>query len=155
MGVSGVGKSTIGNLLSKALRIPFFDGDDFHPESNIKKMSNGQALNDNDRNGWLQILNKLARKQLEKNSCVIVCSALKKSYREILEQGIEKNTKWVFLHGSFEQIKERINMRKNHFMSSNLLNSQFDTLEEPQDAIKIDITLTPNEIVDLIQKKIT
>ena len=95
MGVSGCGKSTIGKLLSQELNIPFFDGDDYHPESNIKKMSNGQALNDDDRSGWLETLNDLAKKQLTKNSCVVVCSALKKSYRDILNEGIQSNSKWI------------------------------------------------------------
>lgn len=154
MGVSGVGKSTIGNLLSKELDIPFFDGDDYHPEDNILKMSKGEALNDDDRLGWLQTLNKLAIKQLNTNSCIIVCSALKESYRCILAKNIERNSKWVFLNGSFEQITERINLRKGHFMSSNLLKSQFDTLEEPINAIKINITLTPTSIVKIIKKQL-
>ena len=146
MGVSGSGKSTIGSLLSKALNIPFFDGDDFHPESNILKMSTGQALNDEDRLGWLQTLNNLAKKELVSNSCVIACSALKKSYRDILNKGIQNSTKWVFLQGSFEEITDRINKRKDHFMSSDLLKSQFDTLEEPTEAITININLSPKEI---------
>ena len=84
MGVSGVGKTTIGNLLSKTLNIPFFDGDDYHSESNIVKMSNAEPLNDDDRFGWLKTLNELAINQLKNNSCIILCSALKKSYRDIL-----------------------------------------------------------------------
>jgi len=154
MGVSGVGKSTIGNLLSKSLDIPFFDGDDYHPQSNILKMSKGEALNDSDRLGWLQTLNQLAIEELEKEGCVIVCSALKESYREILSTRIESNSKWVFLNGSFEQIKGRINNRKGHFMSSDLLQSQFDTLEEPKHAINIDISLTPKKIVEVISKEL-
>ena len=154
MGVSGVGKSTIGSLLSKQLNIPFFDGDDFHPEENIIKMSKGEALNDNDRKGWLQTLNKLASEQLTNKGCIIVCSALKESYRNILSTNIKQSTKWVFLHGSFEQIKERINNRKGHFMSSDLLKSQFDTLEEPINAINIDVSLTPNNIVKVISKEL-
>ena len=154
MGVSGVGKSTIGKLLSEKLNIPFFDGDDFHPEANIFKMSKGEPLNDEDRFGWLQILNSLAIKQLENSGCIIVCSALKESYRNILSININKNIKWVYLSGSFEIIEERINKRENHFMSSNLLNSQFDILEEPKNAIKVDINLTPNEIIKVIHKEL-
>ncbi len=154
MGVSGVGKSTIGNLLSEELNIPFFDGDDFHPEENIKKMSKGEPLNDDDRLGWLQTLNKLAIKQLTNKGCVIVCSALKESYRDILNANIKDNAKWVFLSGSFKQIKERINKRKGHFMSSELLKSQFDILEEPKNAIKIDISLTPKNIVAVISNEL-
>jgi 6-phosphogluconate dehydrogenase len=154
MGVSGVGKSTIGNLLSKKLSIPFFDGDDFHPDDNILKMSKGEPLNDNDRLGWLQILNELAIKQLTNKGCIIVCSALKESYRDILSTNIKRSTKWVFLRGSFELIKERINKRKGHFMSSDLLKSQFDILEEPKNAIEIDISLTPDNIVEVISKEL-
>ncbi|SDX30397.1 6-phosphogluconate dehydrogenase [Lutibacter oricola] len=155
MGVSGVGKSTIGDLLSKELHIPFFDGDDFHPEENILKMSKGKPLNDNDRFGWLQTLNKLAIKQLtNKEGCVIVCSALKEKYRDILNEDIKHYTKWVFLNGSFKQITERINNRKGHFMNSDLLKSQFDILEEPKNAIDIDINLTPNNIVKMIKKEL-
>ncbi len=154
MGVSGVGKSTIGNLLSKQLNIPFFDGDDFHPEDNILKMANGEALNDNDRLAWLQTLNKLAIKQLTNKGCIIVCSALKESYRDILNTDIERKSEWVFLHGSFDQIKERINNRKGHFMSSDLLKSQFDILEEPKNAINVDISLTPNNIIKVISNEL-
>ncbi|MDP5106280.1 MAG: NADP-dependent phosphogluconate dehydrogenase [Polaribacter sp.] len=154
MGVSGVGKSTIGSLLSEKLNIPFFDGDDFHPEENILKMSKGESLNDDDRLGWLQTLNKLAIEQLENKGCVIVCSALKEKYRDILNTTIKESAEWVFLNGSFEQIKERINDRKGHFMSSDLLKSQFDILEAPKGAIEIDINLSPNNIVEMISKEI-
>ncbi len=154
MGVSGVGKSTIGNLLAATLNIPFFDGDDYHPESNILKMSKGEALNDIDRLGWLQTLNKLALKHTTNNGCVIVCSALKEKYRDILSVNIQEYLKWIFLHGTFNQITERINNREGHFMSSSLLKSQFDILEEPKNAIKVDISLTPNNIIEMIKKEL-
>ena len=155
MGVSGVGKSTIGSLLAEELNIPFFDGDDYHSEANILKMSKGEPLNDDDRLVWLQTLNELAIKQLKNNSCVIVCSALKEKYRDILTDSIKSNSKWVVLTGSFDQILERINMRKDHFMPSNLLKSQFDILETPKNAIEIDINLTPQHIVEVIKKELT
>ncbi|RED43864.1 6-phosphogluconate dehydrogenase [Winogradskyella eximia] len=151
MGVSGCGKSTIGKLLAQELDIPFFDGDDFHPESNIQKMSNGQALNDADRQGWLETLNDLAKQQLAKNSCVIVCSALKQKYRDTLSLNINAETNWVYLSGSFNQIFDRLNSREGHFMPSELLISQFETLEDPKDALKIDITLTPENIIRTIK----
>ena len=154
MGVSGVGKSTIGSLLSKELNIPFFDGDDYHPKENILKMSKGEPLNDTDRLGWLQTLNKLAIHQLKDKGCIIVCSALKERYRTILSATIKNSTKWVFLTGSFELIEKRINERKGHFMSSDLLKSQFSTLEEPKNAIKVAISLTPNTIVKVIRKEL-
>ncbi|MBP0904925.1 NADP-dependent phosphogluconate dehydrogenase [Mariniflexile gromovii] len=154
MGVSGCGKSTIGKLLSEKLNIPFFDGDDFHPQSNIDKMSSGMPLNDEDRYGWLVALNQLANKQLKNNSCIIVCSALKKSYREILSTDIQNQVKWVHLAGSFNQIFERLNNRANHFMSSDLLQSQFDTLESPKEALEINIGLKPEDIVERITKEL-
>lgn len=154
MGVSGSGKSTIGQLLAQELDIPFFDGDDFHPESNIKKMSNGKALDDADRQVWLETLNDLAKNQLAKNSCVIVCSALKEKYRELLSNSIEKNTKWVYLSGSFKQIFDRVNGRKGHFMPPKLLKSQFDILEQPKNAIEINIGLTPKEIIKNIKNEL-
>ena len=154
MGVSGCGKSTIGKRLAQELNIHFFDGDDFHPESNIAKMSSGQPLNDADRQGWLERLNDLAKKQLAKNSCVIVCSALKEKYREILSGDIKKETEWVYLSGTFEQIFERINSRDGHFMPPELLKSQFDTLEEPINALKVDISFTPENIIKTIKNEV-
>lgn len=121
MGVSGVGKSTIGELLSEQLDIPFFDGDDYHPPSNILKMSNRQALTDEDRQPWLEALNALAKRQLESNSCIIGCSALKEAYRELLAGGVEDQAIWVHLQGTFDQILERLNQRLDHFMPKELL----------------------------------
>ena len=99
-------------------------------------------------------INELAKEQLQVNSCIIVCSALKESYRTILSTNIEQNTKWVFLHGSFHQIKERMNNRKSHFMSADLLKSQFDILEEPTKAITININLCPTEITENVINKL-
>jgi len=155
MGVSGVGKSTIGNLLSKKLSIPFFDGDDYHPKENIKKMEGGHALNDDDRYEWLVNLNTLAQEQTQHNSCIIACSALKESYRKILKKNIEKNIKWVLLSGTFDQILERLQQRKDHFMPSSLLKSQFETLETPIDSLNADITNSPQKITELIVNALT
>lgn len=141
-------------MLADDLNIPFFDGDDFHSEGNIIKMSSGKPLNDKDRQGWLETLNELAKKQLKETSCVIVCSALKQKYRDTLSLGIENQTKWVHLSGSFNQIFERLNSRKGHFMPSELLQSQFNTLEEPKNAITIDISLNPKEIIDQVKNQL-
>jgi len=156
MGVSGVGKTTIGLLLSKKTRIPFYDGDDFHPVVNKKKMEAGEPLNDSDRQGWLKSLNELAqKKQLEKGA-IIACSALKKNYRQLLKQSI-KSIYFVHLEGGFELISERMKQRENHFMPPTLLKSQFDSLETPKKALTFSITMTPEEItnrtVDIINNK--
>ena len=154
MGVTGVGKSTIGKLIATQLNIPFFDGDDFHPQENIDKMSKGMALNDTDREGWLHSLNALAKNQLETTSCVIACSALKSKYRDILNSSIKDQVKWVHLSGTFECISERMKNRKDHFMPVDLLNSQLAILENPSDAIQIDIKLSPNEIIKKVMDKL-
>ena len=151
MGVSGSGKSTIGKLLAEELDIPFFDGDDYHPEANIQKMSEGKPLNDEDRQGWLERLNELAKENTTKGA-VIVCSALKKKYRRLLESGLN-NSRFVFLNGSFELISKRLKNRDGHFMPTDLLKSQFDTLEEPENAINVSIDQTPKAIVsDIVEK---
>ena len=152
MGVSGAGKSTVGNLLSQELSIPFFDGDDFHPPENIAKMTNEIPLTDVDRKLWLSFLNQLARKE-QKKGCIIACSALKEDYRTILTTGIENSSSWIFLNGTLDQIFKRLQKRRNHFMSPKLLQSQFDILEEPRRALSIDIDLDPDEIVKIVKDK--
>lgn len=151
MGVSGCGKSTIGTLLAQELDIPFFDGDDFHPEENIQKMSSGKALNNKDRQGWLEKINEVAKNQLTKGGCVLACSALKKIYRDTLSHDIEHQIKWVYLSGSMDQIFDRVQNRTAHFMPSELLKSQFDILEEPKNALQIDISKSPEKIVKTLK----
>ncbi len=149
MGVSGTGKSTIGKLLSERLQIPFFDGDDFHPEANIRKMRAGKPLNDDDRQGWLSKLNQLVQ-QHKTTGAVIACSALKESYRKTLKTNMEDKLDFVYLEGTFELIKSRMENRKDHFMPLDLLQSQFDTLEPPSNGIAVDISLQPKQIIQKI-----
>ena len=150
MGVSGSGKSTIGILLSQALSVPFFDADDFHSAESVMKMKNGTPLTDKDREPWLLSINQLAQKEQKKSGCVIACSALKQDYRKLLSKEIENAVNWIYLRGTFDQILERLQKRKNHFMSPELLQSQFDTLEEPKGALNIDIALDPDKIIENI-----
>ncbi|HEX2629298.1 MAG TPA: gluconokinase [Chitinophagaceae bacterium] len=148
MGVSGSGKSTIGQLLSERTGIPFFDADDYHSDSNKKKMQEGHPLTDEDRQGWLLRLNQLAAEQSINKGVIIACSALKARYRDILSNDITIPVHWVLLQGSYELIKERIEKRKGHYMPANLLQSQFDILETPANAIIEDIAHEPADIVE-------
>ena len=153
-GVSGSGKTTIGKKLAKDFNIPFFDADDFHPEINIKKMSNGFPLDDMDREPWLQ---KLANKLIDwsvKGGAVLACSALKKKYRDTLASIDPKYIKWIFLDGSFDMIADRMEARKNHFFKKEMLVSQFETLEKPEDGIIINIDKSKDEIVNEIKSKL-
>jgi 6-phosphogluconate dehydrogenase len=155
MGVSGCGKSTIGKLLAENLSIPFFDADDYHSKENIAKMASGKPLNNEDRAGWLSSLNQLAKEQLKQKGAIIACSALKENYRNILNNDIETSTKWVYLAGDFKEIKARIEQRENHYMAAGLLQSQFDILEEPKEAIKININLSPEEILEHLKTQLS
>ena len=151
MGVSGSGKTTIGQLLSAELICSFIDGDDFHPPVNIKKMSSGEALTDEDRWPWLEILtDKIQEHIQQEQSMVLACSALKKSYREIL--CVERElVQFIYLKGNYATIVRRMQSRENHFMTKSLLQSQFATLEEPEDAIVVDISPSPSEILKSIR----
>ena len=152
MGVSGCGKSTIGNSLSQRMEIPFIDADDFHPKANIEKMSRGEALTDKDRLPWLQALNAELKTKGESDGAILACSALKEEYRKILSDNIT-TIQWVFLEGGFDLIKNRIEARSNHFMDATLLKSQFDTLEIPNYGIKVSCEKSPEDITNEILRE--
>lgn len=151
MGVSGSGKTTIGSLLAGDLGWQFADADDFHSRSNKEKMARGIPLTDSDRAEWLLALrNLLHQHTLSNRSVVLACSALKRTYRQALR--VEAVIHYVYLKGSFEQIQTRMKRRKGHYMSADMLASQFATLEEPRDALVVDVNQTPGEIVAEIRE---
>lgn len=153
MGVSGSGKTTLGKGLAKHFSMPFFDADDFHPESNIEKMNHGIPLNDDDRWPWLAKLNSLLKDNLGEG-CILACSALKASYRHRLTNGFETEVQLVYLKGSYDVIYQRMVMRENHFMPAELLQSQFDALEEPKNALVLDCDQSLEEMIGKIKKEV-
>ena len=149
MGVSGSGKTTLGKALAAKLSRPFLDADDFHPEANVAKMKKGTPLNDDDRWPWLSRLNGVVNDHLQEG-CVIACSALKESYRKLLFEGLEEQLLLVYLKGEYAYIHQRIQARKNHYMPATLLQSQFDSLEEPQNALVLNCDQTIQEMMHII-----
>jgi gluconokinase len=153
MCVSGAGKTAIGRLLAEQLSWTFYDADDFHPPSNVDKMKHGEALNDADRRPWLEALRALVRATLDSDSnAVLACSALKSEYRDYLL--IDTRVKLVYLKGSFSLIQERLRHRNGHFMSATLLESQFQALEEPSEGVTVEISGTPDEIVQTVRARL-
>ncbi len=154
MGVSGSGKSTIGTLLAARLGCPFYDADDFHPPENIRKMSAGIPLTDEDRRPWLAAMGARAAELLAAGrTAVMACSALKESYRRIISP-TGRGVRFIYLKGDARLIGQRLAARKGHFMPASLLQSQMEALEEPADAIVVDISGTPDEIVGRILERI-
>lgn len=146
MGVSASGKTTIAKMLAAELKIDYVEADDFHSQENKEKMKNGIPLTDEDRTPWLLALHKEALTYVTENkSMVMACSALKEKYRELLSSGIGKNVRIIYLKGSYDMLYRRIKNRRYHYMPAELLKSQFDTLEEPQNAITVDASGTPEE----------
>ncbi|MEL7286046.1 MAG: gluconokinase [Pseudomonadota bacterium] len=150
MGVCASGKTTIGEHLAKNLGRKFIDGDDLHPRANIQKMASGQPLNDDDRKPWLERIRDAAYSLESKNEHgIIVCSALKKIYRDQIREGNE-NVTFLFLDGSKDLILERMRARQGHFMKENMVNSQFEALERPEDeprTIFVSIDATIEDVV--------
>ena len=151
MGVVGAGKTTIGSMLAEKLHWEFFDADDFHPPSNVEKISNGTPLTDADRAPWLERLSEAIAKWIsDRRDVVLACSALKRTYRH--ELAVSPDVKFVYLKGAAALIAERLRSRQGHFADDQILASQFADLEEPDAAITVDISDTPSEIVAKIRK---
>lgn len=151
MGVSGSGKTTIGKQLAASLQWEFSDADTFHSPENVEKMRRGIPLTENDRLPWLKSLQTAIAQWLQANkNVVLACSALKQSYRQYLMLDSDR-VQLVYLKGSYQLIYNRLQMRQNHYMSAELLNSQFDLLEEPTDAISVDISAPTQVILQTIE----
>ena len=152
MGVTGVGKSTVGTRLADAIGGRFVDADDYHPAANVEKMRAGIALDDSDRAPWLAALNALLRDaEARGETTVLACSALKDHYRRMLAQGVAK-FRVVHLHGTRALIGERLGSRRGHYMNPALLDSQLATLEWPGDAIALDIVESPEGLALAAQR---
>ena len=153
MGVSGSGKTTVGKLLANNLGWMFEDADGFHSPANVRKMAQGIPLTDEDRAPWLSNLAAAIRDWLNRSENVILaCSALKQKYRDQLL--IDQQVKLVFLRGSFELILSRMQQRGSHYMKPDMLRSQFEALEEPRNAITVDITSSPADIAREIEHRL-
>jgi gluconokinase len=156
MGVSGCGKTTIGEMLAKKLNCDFADADSFHSQANKDKMHKGIPLDDEDRWPWLKAIRaSIEEKLADGQTHVYACSALKRVYRDILRDG-DKEVTFVYLKGTPELLRERIKTRTGHFFDPALLQSQLDTLEPPgpDEAIEADIALSPEAIVDKVLKEV-
>jgi len=156
MGVSGSGKSSIGILLAKMLDLPYVEGDELHPKSNVEKMSKGTPLTDEDRWPWLDVIGERLAESAS-TGIVITCSALKKSYRDRLRNAAGGKLAFVFLDGSKELLSERMGHRTGHFMPASLLETQLATLERPDKedgVVTVDIDATPQAIAQAAADKL-
>jgi gluconokinase len=156
MGPAGSGKTTVGKLLAAQLPWEFADGDDFHPPANIEKMSRGIPLTDEDRIPWLRSIREaMLQWQAQGKSAVIACSALKRSYRDLLGIGPNANDiRLVYLKGSYDLLLERLHSRTGHYMKEQMLASQLADLEEPEDALTIEVSKSPEEIVSEVREQL-
>lgn len=149
MGVTAVGKTTVGELLAERYAVEYADADSFHPQANIDKMSSGAPLNDDDRWPWLEAIGEWLADKASVGA-VVSCSALKRAYRDVLVKAAP-SVRFLHLHGDHDIIRQRIANRKGHFMPPSLVDSQLSTLEvlEPDEpGVVVDLALTPDEIVD-------
>ncbi len=157
MGVSGAGKSLIGSMLARALGVEFVEGDDLHPPDNVQRMAAGIPLTDDDRHGWLiAIATRLRDAKRAGIGLIVSCSALKRSYRDLLRSVGDEGLRFVYLAGSRALIAERLAQRRGHFMPPALLDSQLAVLEEPSPDERVwvcDIRGTPQAIIaDLLRR---
>jgi gluconokinase len=153
MGVTGAGKTTIGTLLARQLGWTFADADDLHPQANVEKMSRGIPLTDADRQPWLQLLRKQISDWIaESQNAVLACSALKSDYRRMLEVG--PTVRFIYLKGSADLIAHRLRLRHGHFAGEQILAGQFADLEEPEAAVSVDISRSPEEVVMEIRERL-
>lgn len=154
MGPAGSGKTTVGGLLASQLGWEFADGDNFHSPANIEKMSRGVPLDDNDRIPWLDAIHEAMEQwNAQRRNVVLACSALKESYRERLL--INLAVRLVYLKGPYDLLRQRLHARKGHYATEQILTSQFADLEEPADAITIDVDRSPEEIVLEIRRQLS
>lgn len=151
MGVSGSGKSTIGELLSQQTGVPFYDGDDFHPAANKAKMASGTPLTDADRAGWLADLARHIGEWEQTQGAILACSALKESYRTTLQGGAQAPLHWVFLSGDPALLRQRMEHRQGSYMHAAMLDSQLGTLEVPAYGLHLDVANSPQQLVDQIK----
>ena len=153
MGVTGAGKTTIGELLASQLGWHFADADQFHPKSNVEKMARGVALTDADRAPWLSAMRSTIQQWISQNrSAVLACSALRQAYRDELKVG--PDVRFVYLRGNYDVVAEQLRMRHGHFATETILADQFATLEEPKDAIVIDVGGDPESMVAQIRAQL-
>jgi gluconokinase len=157
IGVSGSGKTTIGTLLAQRTGTIFADADDYHPAANKQKMRAGIALDDSDRQPWLETLNRLLRSWYQSGEGgVLACSALKQSYRETLASGMPAGAvAFVWLDGSKELLSERLAHRHHEYMNPHLLDSQLATLEPPADALRVENDRPPEAVVEEILQHVS
>lgn len=150
MGVAGSGKTTVGKKLAESLGCPFYEGDDFHPASNVEKMRKGIALTDEDREPWLrQISEKMGQWRKQNPVFVLACSALKAKFRRNLEAN--GKVRWIYLKGSYDLVLQRLSSREGHYFPAQLLQSQFQDLEEPEEALALDIAMSLDRMIEMIK----
>lgn len=155
MGVSGSGKTTVGKLLADQLGWQFVEADDFHPAANVEKMRQGVPLTDEDRRPWLVAVRARIDEARADGDCVVVaCSALKHAYREYLDHHDPTRVHYVYLHGSEELIRQRLASRTGHFMNPGLLHSQFETLEPPENAVRVEVGPQPEVVAADIRTRL-